>query len=162
MTQVSSFPHLPSIFQWKKLLWNSSPASLWNYSAAMHFSAFRETGVLFFLILGVQTLACTWHTNSVPYTGYQRWVQCPCDPTGYKNKGPAQAKRPGQSTEFTREKGAPHRPGSSTQPSTSLLISLIIVPAPKEECEKVKTSPTSKEEETAQKNLSTFKGLGDQ
>lgn len=60
------------------------------------------------------------------------------------------------------KKGAPHRPGSSTQPSTSLLISLIIVPAPKAECEKVKTSPTSEENEMAQKNLSAFKGLGDQ
>lgn len=68
----------------------------------------------------------------------------------------------GKAQSSQEKKGAPPRPGSSTKPSTSLLMSFISVPAPKEKCEKGKTSPTSKEKEMAQKNLSTFKGLGDQ
>lgn len=159
MTWVSSFPHLQSIFQWKKLpgLITSLPLEIFCCHAFP-----RDTGVLFCPNPGVGTLACTWHTNSVPYTGYQPCVVSRPSQRNTRTKVLPRQRDQGKAQGSEEKKGAPHRPGSSTEPSTSLLMSLIIVQTPRQECEKVKTSPTSKEKEMAQKNLSAFKGLGDQ
>lgn len=62
----------------------------------------------------------------------------------------------GPSTESRREKGIPPRPDRSVEPSTSLLITFTVFQTPREDCEKVESSPYLKEN-----NLGFIQGTGD-
>lgn len=97
----------------------------------------------------------------MPHTGYQRLIWCPCDSTWSTRAKvfPHWQRDLGKAHKVHyRKREQPHRPRSSTEPSTGLLISLILVHIPKEECGKVKASPNSKK--IMVENFSAFEGPG--
>lgn len=153
MTWVSSFSHLKSIFQWKK-------------TSRTHRQPFLGTILLPCISQPSETHLILSYPRGKELAHIDPLTQCPTQvPEGSvvsmwslrstRTKVPPR-RTPRHSTKFRREKGAPHRPGDSMELSTGLFISLVIVQTPG------KQNSNSKEKEIAGKNLSTFKGLGDQ